>query len=195
VSNSNPSELNQSQVIASFPIRGPILLTPRKYEDVRGFFSESYNQQTFDPIIGQARFVQDNHSLSTEPGTVRGLHFQVLPKPQAKLVRVVRGSIFDVAVDIRRWSPTFGQHISVRLSAENWRQLWVPVGFAHGFCTLEPNTEVLYKVDEFWSPADERGVLWNDPALCIPWPDVAARAIVHPKDQIFPTLADCSDLF
>jgi dTDP-4-dehydrorhamnose 3,5-epimerase len=183
----------------SFQISGPLLLTPAKFSDLRGTFSETYNEAKYNAVVGPVRFVQDNHSLSLEAGTVRGLHFQVGQKAQAKLVRVVRGSIFDVAVDIRRQSPTFGQHISAILSDENWRQLWLPVGFAHGFCTLEPNTEVLYKVDEFWSPADERGILWNDPALSIPWPEVAARAVVHPKDLLFPTLAEiaatCSEHF
>jgi dTDP-4-dehydrorhamnose 3,5-epimerase len=180
---------------SSFDVAGPILLIPKRFADNRGFFSEVYSEKTLDPLINSVRFVQDNHSLSLEAGTVRGLHFQVGQKPQAKLVRVVRGSVFDVAVDIRRQSPTFGRHISAILSAENWHQLWLPVGFAHGFCTLEPNTEVLYKVDQFWSPADERGILWNDPTLSIPWPEVAARAVVHPKDLLFPTLADSRDLF
>jgi dTDP-4-dehydrorhamnose 3,5-epimerase len=178
-----------------FHISGPLLLTPDRFADARGTFSEVYNQERFNREVGSVCFVQDNQSLSLLPGTVRGLHYQVGQKPQAKLVRVVRGSILDVAVDIRRQSPTFGQHVSTILSAETWRQLWVPVGFAHGFCTLEPNTEVLYKVDQFWSPADERGILWNDPALAIEWPGVADNAVLHPKDLQLPTLANCSDLF
>jgi dTDP-4-dehydrorhamnose 3,5-epimerase len=180
---------------ATFPIIGPLLLKPRKIGDKRGFFSETYNYDALLRLIGNIQFVQDNHSLSDQAGTVRGLHFQIAPKAQGKLVRVVRGSIFDVAVDLRQNSSTYGQHVCAILSSENWHQLWLPVGFAHGFCTLEPNTEVLYKVDQFWSPADERGILWNDPALSIPWPEVAARAVIHPKDQLLPTLADSRDLF
>jgi dTDP-4-dehydrorhamnose 3,5-epimerase len=181
--------------IESLPVAGPLLLTPGRFTDLRGTFSEVYNQERLDREVGPVRFVQDNHSLSVEAGTVRGLHFQVGQKPQAKLVWVVRGSILDVVVDIRRQSPTFGQHVSAILSAENGQQVWIPVGFAHGFCTLEPNTAVLYKVDQFWSPTDERGILWNDPALAIQWPRVAAKPVVHPKDLQLPTLANCNDLF
>jgi dTDP-4-dehydrorhamnose 3,5-epimerase len=181
--------------IEAFPISGPLILTPGRFNDLRGSFSEVYNQERFDQKVSLVRFVQDNHSASIEPGTVRGLHFQVGQKPQAKLVRVVRGSILDVALDIRCESPTFGQHVSAILSAENGHQLWVPVGFAHGFCTLEPNTEVLYKVDQFWSPQDERGILWSDPALAIQWPSVANKPVVHPKDLQLPVLANCSELF
>jgi dTDP-4-dehydrorhamnose 3,5-epimerase len=181
--------------IESLPVAGPLLLTPGRFADLRGTFSEVYNQERLDREVSPVRFVQDNHSISIEAGTVRGLHFQVGQKPQAKLVWVVQGSILDVAVDIRRQSPTFGQHVSAILSAENGQQLWIPVGFAHGFCTLEPNTAVLYKVDQFWSPTDERGILWNDPALAIQWPRVAEKPVVHPKDLQLPTLANCSDLF
>jgi dTDP-4-dehydrorhamnose 3,5-epimerase len=181
--------------IESFSVAGSLLLTPARFTDLRGSFSEVYNQEQFDREVGPVRFVQDNHSFSIEPGTVRGLHFQIGQKPQAKLVRVVRGSIFDVAVDIRCQSPTFGQHVSATLTAENGQQVWIPVGFAHGFCTLEPNTEVLYKVDQFWSPTDERGILWNDPALAIQWPCVAENPVVHPKDLQLPTLANCNDFF
>ena len=123
-----------------------------------------------------ADFVQDNHSLSVPRGVVRGLHFQVPPHAQGKLVRVVRGAILDVAVDIRHGSPTFGQHVSCVLSASNWSQLWVPKGFAHGFCTLEPDTTVLYKVDAVYSAEHDRGFAWSDPALAIPWPTLRARA-------------------
>jgi dTDP-4-dehydrorhamnose 3,5-epimerase len=181
--------------ISSFDISGPILFSPPKFGDVRGFFSETYNQHTFSAVIGDVRFVQDNHSFSLEAGTLRGLHFQVGQKAQGKLIRAVRGSIFDVAVDIRRQSPTFGLHISAMLSAENWSQLWVPAGFAHGFCTLEPNTEVIYKVTQFYSPADERGIAWNDPALGIQWPHVARNPILAEKDMRYPALADIQDHF
>lgn len=179
----------------SFQIAGPLLITPDTFSDFRGSFSETFNEAKFNDRIGPVRFVQDNQSASIEAGTIRGLHFQVGRTAQAKLIRVVRGAILDVAVDIRSRSSTFGQHVFAVLSAENRHQLWVPKGFAHGFCTMEPNTEVLYKVDQFWSPADERGILWNDPELGIQWPDVAAKAIVHPKDLQLPPLANCRELF
>jgi dTDP-4-dehydrorhamnose 3,5-epimerase len=174
----------------SFAIAGPMLLTPRKFGDERGFFSEVYNQRVFDSQIGEVRFVQDNHSLSAPLGTIRGLHFQAHPKAQGKLVRVIQGAIFDVAVDIRRSSPTYGQYVSAVLSAENWKQLWVPVGFAHGFCTTEPNTQVIYKVTEFYSAADDRGIAWNDPDINVSWPFGSAKAVLSEKDQNHPRLAD-----
>jgi dTDP-4-dehydrorhamnose 3,5-epimerase len=137
--------------------------------------------------------VQDNHSLSRKPGVIRGLHFQLPPFAQAKLVRVVRGSVLDVVVDIRRGSPSFGHHATVTLSAGNGLQLFVPHGFAHGFCTLEPDTEVLYKVDAYYAPEHERGLLWNDPALAIPWP--AAAPEISDKDRCWPSLSDLADMF
>ncbi|MGH7215513.1 MAG: dTDP-4-dehydrorhamnose 3,5-epimerase, partial [Tepidisphaeraceae bacterium] len=143
------------------------LLVPKRFGDQRGFFSETYNRKTLDALGISGEFVQDNHSLSAERGVVRGLHYQVAPMAQDKLLRVVRGSVLDVALDIRRDSPTFGRHVTAVLSAENWRQLYVPAGFAHGFATLEPNTEVLYKVTAYYSPAHERGIRWNDPRLGI----------------------------
>ena len=178
-----------------FSVAGPKLFTPAKFGDERGFFSETYNQKLFETLVGQVHFVQDNHSLSAKEGTIRGLHFQTPPVAQGKLVRVARGAIFDVAVDIRRASPTYGQHVCAILSSENWQQLWVPAGFAHGFCTLEPNTEVIYKVTQFYSPADERGIAWNDPALGIPWPDVAKNPILAEKDMRYPALADIRNHF
>ena len=178
-----------------FSVAGPRLFTPTKFGDERGFFSETYNRKLFETLVGQIHFVQDNHSLSAKEGTIRGLHFQTPPMAQGKLVRVPRGAIFDVAVDIRRASPTYGQHVCAILSSENWQQLWVPAGFAHGFCTLEPNTEVIYKVTQFYSPADERGIAWNDPALGIPWPDVAKNPILAEKDMRHPALADLADHF
>jgi dTDP-4-dehydrorhamnose 3,5-epimerase len=140
-------------------------------------------------------FVQDNHSLSAAVGTVRGLHFQTAPFAQAKLIRVVRGRIFDVAVDIRRSSPTFGKHVAVELSAENWRQLLVPVGFAHGFCTLEPDCEIQYKVSAYYSAADDFGLAWDDPALGIPWPVRSEEAVLSDKDRRQPTLAELPAYF
>jgi dTDP-4-dehydrorhamnose 3,5-epimerase len=171
------------------------VLTPRKHGDARGFFSEVYNRRTLDELGIDVDFVQDNHSLSAEQGVVRGLHFQTRPHAQAKLVRVVRGSILDVAVDIRRASPTFGRHVAVVLSAENWRQIFVPEGFAHGFATLEPNTEVLYKVTDYYAPDCDRGLLWNDPALAIDWGLSAESAILSERDRQHPTLAKARELF
>jgi dTDP-4-dehydrorhamnose 3,5-epimerase len=178
-----------------FSVAGPRLFTPTKFGDERGFFSEIYNHRTLQSIIGDIHFVQDNHSLSAKEGTIRGLHFQTPPMAQGKLIRVARGAIFDVAVDIRRASPTYGQHVCAILSSENWQQLWVPAGFAHGFCTLEPDTEVIYKTTEFYSPADERGIFWNDPALGIAWPEVAKNPVLTEKDRRYPALADLPDHF
>ncbi|MGP0061320.1 MAG: dTDP-4-dehydrorhamnose 3,5-epimerase [Beijerinckiaceae bacterium] len=179
----------------SFALAGPLLLKPRKFGDARGFFSEVYNQQVFDSLVGEVRFVQDNHSLSAMPGTIRGLHFQARPKAQGKLVWVVQGAIFDVALDIRRSSPTYGQYVSAVLSAENWCQLWIPIGFAHGFCTTEPNTQVIYKVTEFYSGADDKGIAWNDPDINIEWPVDPAKAVLSEKDQAHPRLADLAVYF
>ncbi len=166
------------------------IIEPTKFGDDRGFFSEVYSQRVFDAAGISFTPCQDNHSLSAEPGTVRGLHFQKNPMAQAKLLRVAKGAILDVAVDIRAGSPTFGQHVAVELSAKNWRQLFVPAGFAHGFCTIEPDTEVLYKVDNFYSPEHDDGILWNDPALGIEWPDVCKNAILSDKDKVHQCLAD-----
>lgn len=172
------------------------LITPRKHGDHRGFFSETYNRKALHDLAGvDLDFVQDNQSLSVEKGVVRGLHYQLPPSAQAKLVRVTRGSILDVAVDIRRGSPTFGKHVSAVISAENWQQILVPVGFAHGFVTLEPNTEVLYKVTAPYSPKDERGILWNDPALGIAWGVTESAAVLSEKDRKYLPLAQATDLF
>ena len=172
------------------------LLTPKKHGDHRGFFSETFNRNTFRELTGvDADFVQDNQSLSVEKGVVRGLHYQLPPTAQAKLVRVTRGAILDVAVDIRRGSPTCGKHVAAVISAENWRQIFVPVGFAHGFVTLEANTEVLYKVTAYYSPKDERGIRWNDPKLAIDWGISEAAAVLSEKDRKYPTLADATELF
>ena len=166
-------------------IAGLLLLSPKRFGDARGFFSETYNFKALSGIGITANFVQDNHSRSAEQGTVRGLHFQRPPRAQAKLIRVVRGAIFDVVVDLRRGSPTWGQHLTAELSAENWQQLFVPEGFAHGFCTIRPNTEVLYKTSDYYAPETEGGILWNDPALAIPWPEFAG-ANLSTKDKTMP---------
>lgn len=167
---------------------GVKVIDPAVFGDNRGFFMESYNAQTFAQNgIGHV-FVQDNHSLSAEAGVLRGLHYQLNPKAQTKLVRVAAGAIYDVVVDIRKGSPTFGQWQGFILSAANKRQLLVPQGFAHGFCTLVPNSEVLYKVDELYSPEHDRGIAWNDPALSIDWP--TDKPILSDKDGRHPALAE-----
>ena len=164
------------------------IIEPAVHSDYRGFFMESYNAEKFKEYNIDYVFVQDNHSLSVEPGVIRGLHYQLNPRAQTKLVRVVTGAIYDVVVDIRRNSPTFGKWIGVHLSGQNKRQLLVPQGFAHGFCTLEPNTEVLYKVDEFYSPEHDRGIRWNDPEIGVKWP--IDTPILSEKDQSHPLLRD-----
>jgi dTDP-4-dehydrorhamnose 3,5-epimerase len=149
-----------------------LLLTPRVFEDERGFFYESFNQKVFDEAVGRkVTFVQDNHSKSAK-GVLRGLHYQLPPKAQGKLVRVVRGAVFDVAVDIRRESPTFGKWVSAELSEENRAQLWIPEGFAHGFLALREGTEFLYKATNLYDSALERGIAWNDPAIAVDWKSV-----------------------
>ena len=168
-----------------------MLVTPPRFSDSRGFFSETFHAPRLAAAGIDAAFMQDNHSLSVPVGVVRGLHCQIAPHVQGKLVRVVRGAIGDVAVDIRVGSPTYGRHVATELSAENWRQLWIPGGFLHGFCTLQPDTEVVYKVDAGWNRDAERGVIWNDPDLALPWPVAAAAAILSDKDAVLPRLADC----
>ncbi len=168
-----------------------MLVTPPKFGDARGFFSETYNAARFAEAGIGAGFVQDNQSLSRQRGVLRGLHCQIAPSVQGKLVRVLRGAIWDVAVDIRHGSPTYGHHAAAVLSAENWSQIWVPGGFLHGFCTLEPDTEVLYKVTAPYDRAAERGVIWNDPDLAVPWPLAAGEAVLSDKDLVLPRLAEC----
>ena len=172
-----------------------LLIRPPIYKDSRGFFSETYNVEAVRKAGLDVEFVQDNHSLSISPGTVRGLHYQLPPKAQAKLVRVIRGAIYDVAVDIRRNSPSFGQHVAIELSATEWNQLFIPAGFAHGFCTLEPDTEVIYKCSALYSREHERSVLWRDPALGISWPVSVRDAILSDKDHQSPLLSDVTDFF
>lgn len=166
------------------------VVTPRRFDDGRGFFSEAFSVRAWREAGFADDFVQDNQSLSTQAGTVRGLHFQLHPFAQAKLVRVVRGAVFDVAVDIRQGSPSFGRHVGCELSAREGNQMYVPVGFAHGFCTLEPDTEVIYKVSGYYSAEHERGIRWDDPALGIKWPAQAARPVLSAKDRQLPLLAD-----
>jgi len=172
---------------------GAKLIEPAVFGDHRGFFMESYNEERFHQHGIRHKFVQDNHSLSAEVGVLRGLHYQLNPKAQTKLIRVTSGAIYDVIVDIRKGSPTYGQWQGFILSAANKRQLLVPRGFAHGFCTLVPNTEVQYKVDEFYSPEHDRGIAWNDPALGIDWP--ISAPILSDKDGKHPTLAEADNNF
>lgn len=171
------------------------IVTPKKHGDARGFFSEVYKLSDWQGAGLDFTFVQDNHSFSAPSGTLRGLHFQTAPFAQDKLVRVVRGRILDVAVDIRRSSPTFGKHVAVELSAENWRQLLVPIGFAHGFVTLEPDTEVLYKVTAIYSAPNDRGLAFDDPDLGIDWGVGPGAVILSDKDKRWPRLRDLADTF
>lgn len=168
--------------VESLAIADVKLVTPARFGDDRGFFSETYNAQRFKDAGIDADFVQDNHSLSAQTGTVRGLHFQAPPFAQAKLVRVLRGSILDVAVDARKGSPTYGKWVSAKLSAQNGVQIYVPRGFLHGFATLEPDTEIAYKVDNYYSKECDGAVFWNDPALAIDWGIPAGEAVLSEKD-------------
>lgn len=175
--------------VIPLPIPDVLLLEPARFEDTRGFFSEVFSRHAFDAAGITQDFVQDNHSLSRQVGVLRGLHFQVPPHAQGKLVRVPRGRILDVAVDLRRSSATFGQHVVAELSCANWRQMWIPAGFAHGFVTLEPDTEVLYKVTEPYAPDYDRGLAWDDPALGIDWLLAPGEAVLSDKDRHNPRLA------
>jgi dTDP-4-dehydrorhamnose 3,5-epimerase len=166
------------------------LISAPRYGDQRGYFAETYVRRDFAAAGIPIEFVQDNESLSRAPGTVRGLHFQIAPFAQAKLIRVLTGRVFDACVDLRRSSPRYGRQATVELSAESGDQLFVPAGFAHGFCTLEPDTTVLYKVDAVYSAEHERGILWLDPTLAIPWPVAADAAILSAKDAALPPLRD-----
>ncbi len=176
-------------------IPGVRIVTPRKHGDHRGFFSEVYKQSEWRQAGMDYTFVQDNHSFSAPVGTLRGLHFQTPPFAQDKLVRVLRGRILDVAVDIRRSSPTFGKHVALELSVENWRQLFVPAGFAHGFITLEPDTEVFYKVTAHYSPDHDRGLAFDDPALGINWPMPPGGPLLSEKDKHWPRLNELTEAF
>ena len=171
-------------------IPGLVEVRPSSHKDARGFFSEVYKRSAFKAAGLTIDWIQDNQSLSTAVGTVRGLHYQAPPLAQEKLVRVLRGAIFDVAVDIRSGSPTYGHWIGVELSAAKWNQLLIPVGFAHGFMTIEPDTEVLYKVSAPYSRVHEGAIRWNDPTLGIDWLDLGVEPILSEKDRIAPLLAD-----
>jgi len=171
------------------------IITPKKFGDHRGFFSEVYSRKAWAEAGLDYEFVQDNHSFSVEVGVIRGLHFQTEPFGQDKLVRVAKGRVLDVAVDLRRSSRTYGKHVAVELSAANWRQLLVPIGFAHGFCTLEADCEVLYKVTNIYSPAHDKGLAFDDPALGIDWRIDLAKAVLSDKDRKQPRLAELGAMF
>jgi dTDP-4-dehydrorhamnose 3,5-epimerase len=169
---------------------GVLILEPKVFGDERGFFFESFNQRAFDAAVGQAvTFVQDNHSRS-QRGVLRGLHYQVQPHAQGKLVRVARGRAFDVAVDIRRGSATFGHWFGATLDATSHRQMWIPAGFAHGFLSLEDDTHFLYKTSDYYARDCERAIAWNDPAIGIDWPDLGSAPLLAAKDAAAPRLAD-----
>ncbi|MDM4766034.1 dTDP-4-dehydrorhamnose 3,5-epimerase [Pelomonas sp. SE-A7] len=166
------------------------LIEPRVFGDARGFFTESWNEQAFNAATGNSLpFVQDNHSRSSR-GVLRGLHFQLPPHAQGKLVRVVSGAVFDVAVDLRRSSPRFGQWVGFELSADNHRQMWIPPGFAHGFLVLSESADFLYKTTDFYSPQSEGAVRWDDPAIGIQWPDVGVAPLLADKDRVAPVLGE-----
>jgi dTDP-4-dehydrorhamnose 3,5-epimerase len=171
------------------------LIQPVRHGDARGYFSETYREEALAAAGIDVQFVQENQSLSAAAGVVRGLHFQLTPMAQAKLVRVVAGAILDVAVDIRKSSPHYGRHVAVAITAAEGNQIFVPEGFAHGFCTLEPNTLVIYKVNNYWSSEHERGLLWNDPALGIDWRLGENAPTLSEKDKHYPVLADLPHYF
>jgi len=173
-----------------------ILISPRRHADARGFFSETFRADAFRTHgLDAHRFVQDNHVYSAEKGVLRGLHFQLPPRAQGKLVRCTRGAIFDVAVDIRSGSPPYGRYVRAELSAKNWKQLWIPPGFAHGYVTLEEHCEVIYKVTDYYAPDCDRGIAWNDPALSIDWPLSPLEIILSEKDRSQPRLSETAPSF
>jgi dTDP-4-dehydrorhamnose 3,5-epimerase len=186
-----PLETHQmALVVEQLEIPDIKIIRPKKFGDSRGFFSETYNKKAFAEAGLDFEFVQDNHALSQSVGTVRGLHYQGHPFAQDKLVRVVRGRILDVAVDIRRASPTFGKWVAAEISAEAWNQIFIPIGFAHGLCTLEPNTEVIYKVTNYYSMQYDFGIRWNDPDLNVLWPFREDEVELSPKDRSQPAFKD-----
>jgi dTDP-4-dehydrorhamnose 3,5-epimerase len=181
--------------VREFEIPDLKLIVPKRFIDLRGYFSETWSDRMFRREIANVHFVQDNQSVTAKKGTLRGLHFQKPPFAQGKLVRVVRGSILDIAVDIRKGSPTYSRHVATILNALEGAQLWVPPGFLHGFCTLEDATEVFYKVTSYYSEDHDAGVVWNDPNLDIKWPVDTASVVLSEKDQRLPCLTDLPDLF
>lgn len=181
--------------VTPLALEGVLMIVPKRFGDARGYLMETYRADAFRALGIEADFVQENQSLSARAGTVRGLHFQTPPAPQAKLVRALRGSAFDVAVDLRRGSPSFGRWCGATLTASGGEQLFIPRGFAHGFCTLEPDTEVAYKIDGYYAPECDAGVLWNDPEIGIAWPVEPAEAILSEKDRKLPRLREIDSPF
>ena len=182
-------QISGSKIVGVFAIVLP------EFPDSRGSFAEIYNRRVFAELGIDLEFVQDNQSVSAKKGTIRGLHFQIPPVAQNKLVRVIRGAVFDVAVDLRQGSPTYGQHVSQVISESNRVQFLVPEGFAHGFCTLEDHTVVLYKVSNYYSPEHERGIKWDDPALKIEWPVESDRVLLSARDREHPGLSELPTFF
>ena len=182
-------------VVRALDLHGLLSITPARHEDARGFFTETYHADAFRAYGVVAIFVQDNLSRSVLAGTVRGLHFQSPPRAQAKLIRVARGAIFDVTVDLRRSSKTYGRGCGVTMSARDGELLYVPRGFAHGFCALEPNTEVAYKADDYYSPEHEAGILWDDPEIGVAWPVKKDSAFLSDKDRALPLLHEFESPF
>jgi dTDP-4-dehydrorhamnose 3,5-epimerase len=180
--------------VTTTAIEGLVIIEPRIFKDDRGYFYESYSKQKFEDAGIHADFIQDNQSFS-QKGTLRGLHGQANPHAQGKLVRVIQGRVLDVAVDIRKDSPTYGQHVTVELSGDNHKQFWVPAGFLHGFVTLEDNTIFTYKVTNYYNKESEIGVIWNDPALAIGWGINEAEVLLSPKDELLPSFADFKSPF
>jgi len=176
--------------VRNLGLPGLMLLRPRRFSDTRGYFVETYNERTFRGVGITASFVQDNQSFSAAAGTIRGLHFQLPPAAQAKLVRVLQGSVYDVAVDLRVGSPAYGRWVGEALTAEGGEQLFLPRGFAHGFCALESNTVIAYKVDDFYTPASDSGLIWNDPTLAIKWPVAPGETVLSDKDIKLGRFAD-----
>lgn len=181
--------------IERLAIDGVLLSTPARQVDPRGFFSETFRADIFPARDANATFVQDNHVYSARKGVLRGLHFQIPPRAQGKLVRCTRGATLDVAVDIRTGSSTYGRHVCVELSAANWRQLWIPPGFAHGYVTLQDDCEVMYKVTDYYAPDCERGIAWDDPALAIDWRISPADVLLSDKDKKHPPLSEAAFSF
>lgn len=179
----------------SFELQGLLEIIPHKIEDERGYFSEIFRFDEFLKRVPETHFVQDNQSLSVRAGTIRGLHFQSPPVAQGKLVRCLTGKLVDVAVDLRNGSPTYGRWLSVVLTSEKNNQLWIPAGFAHGFCTLEPNTVISYRVTNYYDRQNDKGIAWDDPDIGIEWPEVADRATLSTKDQHQPSLANLPAYF
>ena len=179
----------------TFELDGPLEIRPRMIEDERGYFSEIFKLAAFEERAGPVHFVQDNQSLSVRPGTIRGIHFQSHPAAQAKLVRCLAGKLLDVAVDLRRGSPTYGRWVSVILTPEENNQLWIPIGFGHAFCSLEPNSVINYRVTAYYSPENDKGVAWDDPDIAVDWPQIADPETLSAKDRKQPSLGELPAYF